>query len=145
MKINFLSLSCLAANINLPVSFLKKLSGAGEIPFLLVGKRKKYREAAVREALIKYAAKNQPKHIDLAAWLDVGQLSRLLGIPELSLLAMNRARFFGGFKPNGVCYYRLISVIDGIIFHQPGDVDLTEVNRLYELSHRLPPEGADNG
>jgi len=47
----YISLESVAALLNLPVAYLKRLSESGEIPYLLAGNRKRFQESAVRDAL----------------------------------------------------------------------------------------------
>lgn len=54
MIMDFISLKCLALNLSLPITYLKRLVAAGKIPYIDTGGgRKRFQEAAVRVALSK--------------------------------------------------------------------------------------------
>lgn len=50
---DYISLESISARLNLSVKYLQQKVKVGQIPFLTVGKRKRFRESAVREALAK--------------------------------------------------------------------------------------------
>ena len=59
MKTQYLSLERLAAVLNLPKSYLRKLAKQKQIPFLDVSGRMRFQEKDVREALTKMAEYNE--------------------------------------------------------------------------------------
>jgi excisionase family DNA binding protein len=58
MKTSYLSLESLAANLDLPQSYLRGLANSHQIPFLLAGNRRRFNEAEVRQALSKLSQSN---------------------------------------------------------------------------------------
>lgn len=50
-KNEYISLELISARLNLPEKYLKELIEEGKIPYLAVGKRKRFQEQAVRAAL----------------------------------------------------------------------------------------------
>lgn len=64
----YISLESVSARLNLSVKYLQQQIEVGQIPYLTVGKRKRFRESAVRESLKKIERqaakeKHQPKTI----------------------------------------------------------------------------------
>lgn len=67
----YIQLELISARLNLPEKYLKELVEDGKIPYLAVGKRKRFQEQAVRAAL------NDIEQAELARQQNGGKQSRL--------------------------------------------------------------------